>query len=137
MSTENVAMVERWFAEVWNQKRAETIDELLSNDSVCHAESGTLHGRDAFKAMHNTFVSAFPDVKMTVEAIVSEGDQVVVRWLFSGTHHGDHLGFPANGEKASFRGMTWIRFHEGRMVEGWDCWNFGGLMDRLQRSERG
>jgi steroid delta-isomerase-like uncharacterized protein len=134
MSAENVQLVRRWFEEVWNQRRTDTVDELVSDDSVSHSEAGTLRGKQAFKEQtHRVFISAFPDLRMTIEATVAEGDDVVVRWFFNGTHTGDHLGFPATGRSVSLRGMTWIRFAGGKMVEGWDCWNLGGLMHSLQQ----
>ena len=74
-------------------------------------------------------------MKITVEGIVGEGDDVVARWVFTGTHRGDALGFPATGRPVSFRGMTWIRFSGGKMVEGWDCWNQTGLIQSLRETD--
>ena len=133
MSVENVSLARRWFEEVWNQRRTETIDELLTDESVSHSESGPLQGKQAFKERtHAVFLSAFPDMRMTVEATVAEGDVVAVRWAFTGTHEGDGLGFPAMGRRVSCRGVTWIKFSDGKMVEGWDCWNQGGLLQSLR-----
>jgi predicted ester cyclase len=70
-----------------------------------------------------------------VEATAAEGDEVAVRWAFTGTHQGDGLGFPATGRRVSCRGVTWIRFSGGKMVEGWDCWNQGGLIHSLRDPE--
>lgn len=136
MEIENARLARRWFEEVWNERRTETIDELLLEDSVCHSEAGTLRGKEAFKERtHAAFLSAFPDMRMTVEAILAEGDDVAVRWLATGTHSGDGLGFEATGRVVSFRGTTWIRFAGGKMVEGWDCWNLGGLIRSLQEPD--
>jgi steroid delta-isomerase-like uncharacterized protein len=133
MSIENVHLARRWFEEVWNQRRTDTIDELLTDESVSHSESGPLRGSREFKERtHAVFLSAFPDLRMTVEATAAEGDEVVVRWACTGTHEGDGLGFPATGRAVSFRGMTWIRFSGEKMVEGWDCWNRGGLIQSLR-----
>jgi steroid delta-isomerase-like uncharacterized protein len=136
MSTENVRLARRWFEEVWNQRRTDTIDELLTDESVSHSESGPLRGKQEFtKWTHAPFLSAFPDLRMAVEAAIGEGDEVVVRWYVTGTHPGDGLGSPATGRRVSFRGMTWIRFSGGKMVEGWDCWNQGGLIQALREPE--
>ncbi len=136
MATEkvsNVRLARRWFEEVWNQRRTDTIDELLTDESVSHSEAGPLRGKQEFKERaHAVFLSAFPDLRMTVEGVVAEGDEVVVRWSVTATHWGDGLGFPATGREVSFRGMTWIRFSVGKMVEGWDCWNQAGLMLSLR-----
>jgi steroid delta-isomerase-like uncharacterized protein len=133
MVNENVGLARRWFEEVWNKRRTDTIDKLLTDESVSHSESGLLRGKQAFKERtHTVFLSAFPDLRMTVEATLAEGDEVVVRWVCTGTHEGDGLGFPATGRRVSFRGVTWIRFSGDKMVEGWDCWNQGGLIESLR-----
>ena len=133
MPDENVALARRWFEEVWNQRRTDVIDELLTDASVCHTDSGPLRGGAEFKQkVHSAFLSAFPDLRMDVEGTVAEGDVVAVRWSISGTHGGDGLGFPATGRRVSFRGMSWIRYSGGKMAEGWDCWNQAGLFQSLR-----
>lgn len=136
MASENVGLALRWFEEVWNQRRAETIDELLTNESINYSESGPLRGKLEFqeKALA-VFLSAFPDLRITVEGTVAERDEVVVRWSVKATHLGDGLGFPATGRAVSFRGMTWIRFRDGKMIEGRDCWNQAGLIGSLRGTE--
>jgi steroid delta-isomerase-like uncharacterized protein len=135
MDNENIKLARRWFEEVWNQRRTDTIDELLTDDSVSHSETGLLRGKQEFKdRAHTVFLSAFPDLLMTVESVVGSGDEVAVRWVVTGTHRGDTLGFPATGRTVSFRGTTWIRFSGGKMVEGWDCWNQAGLIQSLQET---
>src|SRR4051812_10984809 len=136
MANRNVVLARRWFEEVWNQRRTDTIDELLTDESLCHTESGPLRGREEFRERaHAVFLSAFPDLRMTVEGTVAEGDEVVVRWGVRATHGGDGLGFPATGREVEFRGMTWIRYSGGKMIEGWDCWNQAGLIQSLRGPE--
>jgi steroid delta-isomerase-like uncharacterized protein len=121
---ENVTLLRRWFHEVWNERRPETIDELLAPQSVCHSDGGVLNGRDEFKAlMYEPFVSALPDLCIEIDAIVADGDQVVVRWHAMGTHTGEGLGIPATGRTGAFCGITWVRVEEGKLVEGWQCSN--------------
>src|SRR5262245_36466934 len=120
MAIDNVKLARRWFEEVWNQRRTDTIDELLTDESVSHSESGPLRGKEEFvERSHSVFLAAFPDLRLTIEGTVAEGDEVVVRWSATGTHAGDSLGFPATGRNVTFRGMTCIRFRDGKMVEGW------------------
>jgi steroid delta-isomerase-like uncharacterized protein len=133
MATNNEHLAVRWFEEVWNQRRTDTIDELLTDESVSYSEAGPLRGKQAFKEQtHAAFLSAFPDMRIAVEATVAQGDDVVVRWSVTGTHTGEGLGFPATGRQVAFRGMTWIRFRDGKMIEGWDAWNMGGLLQSLR-----
>src|SRR5262245_16416770 len=109
MSQEKMNLVSRWFEEVWNARRVETIDELLDDRSVCFTDDGPLRGPQEFKEkMYEPFVAAFPDLKVEVEAMMTDGEAVVVRWVTRGTHCGDALGFPACQEAVAFRGMTWV-----------------------------
>jgi steroid delta-isomerase-like uncharacterized protein len=133
MSSANVQVVRRWFDEVWGQKREETVRELLTDESVGHGEGGPMQGAEGFLTnFYRPFLAAFPDALVTIEDTIAEGDQVAVRWLATATHAGDGLGIPASGKKVSFRGITWIRLRDGKLMEGWDCWNQDGLIKSLQ-----
>jgi steroid delta-isomerase-like uncharacterized protein len=133
MPPDNADIARRWFEEVWNQRRADTIDELLTEGSVCHRDASELRGPAAFKTqVHEPFLAAFPDLHIQIEAILSQEDDVVVRWLATGTHAGPGLGLPAAGRPIRFRGITWIRTSGGKLLEGFDCWDVGGLMVMLQ-----
>jgi steroid delta-isomerase-like uncharacterized protein len=133
MSSENAQLARRFFEEAWNQQRSETIDELLTPMSTCESEAGILNGPEEFKAkVYRPFLAAFPDLRITIEGTVAEGDQVVVRWTAAGTHTGDGLGLPATGRRVTMRGMTWIRFAGGKMIEGVDCWNQREMIESLR-----
>jgi steroid delta-isomerase-like uncharacterized protein len=131
MSDTNRQLAQRWFEEVWNTRNAKVVDELLSQDSVGHMEGGDVRGRTEFHAVRNTLLDAFPDLRITVEDTVAEADQVVVRWRVSATHKGAGLGFAATDRPVQFRGLTWLRFSNGLIVEGWDSWNEGALLQSL------
>ena len=134
MSTaENIALAHRWFEEVWNQRRFAIIDELLSPDSHCISSEGTVIGREGFREkMLRPLLAAFPDVSVTVDGTMAQGDEVVVRWTARGTYTGEGLGFPANGRAFVATGMTWIRYQDGLMQEGLNCWDFGSLVAGLR-----
>ena len=120
MSHENVAVVRRWFEEVWNQRRGETVDELVDADSVCQTDEGPMRGPGEFRArQYDPFLAAFPDLRVAVEAVLADGDQVVVRWSAAGRHTGDGLGFRPTGERVTFRGISWIHVRGGKLREGW------------------
>ena len=132
MSVKNSSLSRRWFDEVWNKRRTSTIDELLSPDGIAHMESGDVRGVEAFKQFRDEFLAALPDLKFKIEGLVSDGDDVVVRWHATGTHTGAGLGLEPTRKRVSVRGMTWQRFKNGVMVEGWDSWNQEGFLQRLR-----
>jgi steroid delta-isomerase-like uncharacterized protein len=127
----NVALARRWFDEVWNQKTPQVIHELVLPESVCHTDQGDLVGPEPFLAFRALMLEALPDLTLTVEDTLSEGDQVAVRWLATGTHTGPFQGKPPTSRAVRFRGVTWIRYRDGKMVEGWDCWNMAGVAQQL------
>jgi steroid delta-isomerase-like uncharacterized protein len=128
----NESLARRWFEEVWNQQRAETVRELLAPQAVCHSDLGKMVGAEPFVAYHQQLLTALPDLKVVVEATIAQGDDVVVRWRATGTHTGVFEGKKGTGEPIQFGGMTWVRFQGGRVVEGWDAWNVSALMLQLQ-----
>jgi steroid delta-isomerase-like uncharacterized protein len=133
MTNPNVAIARRFFEEAWNQRRIETVDELITPVSACESESGILRGPEEFKTkVYQPLIAAFPDLRITIEGTVAEGDQVVVRWTAAGTHTGDGLGLPATGRSIAIRGMTWIRFEAGKMIEGVDSWNQREMIESLK-----
>jgi steroid delta-isomerase-like uncharacterized protein len=128
----NADIARRWFDQVWNLRRDAAVHELLHGGGIGHLEGMDVRGPEQFLAARAALLDAFPDLRVTVEATVSEGPDVVVRWSAGGTHNGDGLGFPASARQASFRGMTWLRFENGQIVEGWDSWNLGQLLQELR-----
>ena len=132
MSQENIALVRRWFEDVWNRRRAQTIDEMITAESVCHADDGPMRGPDEFRdRQYAPFIAAFPDLRMSVEAIIADGDDVLVRWNATGLHSGAGLGFAATNRDVAFRGLTWIRVRGGKLVEGWQSSNIPEVIREL------
>ncbi len=132
MSQENIALVRRWFDDVWNHRREQTIAELMTAESICHADDGPIRGPDEFRdRQYAPFTAAFPDLRVSVEAIIADGDDVVVRWNATGLHSGDGLGFAATHRNVSFRGLTWIRARDGKLVEGWQSSNIPEILRDL------
>lgn len=125
------ALAARWFDDIWNRRREATIDELMAANAIGHMEGEELEGPAAFKAIRAKLLGAMPDLRIVVEDIVADGDDAVARWRVSATHEGDQLGIPASHRAVAFRGMTWLKFRDGRIVEGWDAWNQGALIQAL------
>lgn len=132
MVEENRRLARRWFEEVWNARRAESIAELVRHDAVGHVEGGPdMHGIAPWQDWQRTMLAAFPDLHVTIEQLVAEGDYVVVRWRFDATHAGRALGLEPTNQRVTVRGTTWLRFADRRIAEGWDTWNRDGLFAQL------
>jgi predicted ester cyclase len=132
MSQQNIALVRRWFDEVWNQRRGELIDELITEESVCHADEGPIRGPAEFRErQYAPLLAAFPDIRVEIEATIAQGDEVVVRWRATGIHSGDGLGFRATNRDTLFRGITWIHIRVGKLREGWQSSNIPEVIREL------
>lgn len=128
MTDEYPTVLHRWFEEVWNQQRTDTIDELMSDDTIHHGlagpDGGQIRGLDAFKAFHQAFINAMPDLHVEVEDVITDGDKMASRCTVTGTHTGDGLGFPATGRPVRFTGSGVCIFRDGRFVEVWNEFDF-------------
>lgn len=134
MSEENKALIRRWFEEVWNNGREEAIDEMLAADGVAHGlgEPGdVLRGAEGFRPLFHTFRGAFPDIHVTVEDTVAEGDKVAARCTVRGSHRGDHLGIAATDGPTEFSGICIVRVRDGQIVEAWNNFDFQTMYRQL------
>jgi len=134
MSEANKALVRRWFEEVWNQGREETIDELFATHAVGYGLGDTdvtTRGPAEFKIFANNLRGALPDVHMKIEDSIAEGDKVTVRLSVEGTHKGGHLGVAPTGRRIRIAGIVVVRISNGQIVEGWNSWDQLGLLRQI------
>ena len=127
----NSQLARKWFDEVWNQRKESTVHELLHPNVVGHMEGLEVRSPADFLQARAALLDGLPDLSVTVEAVIAEGDNVAVRWSASGTHRGSGLGLAPSLRRATFRGISWMVFSDGRLVEGWDSWNQGLLLQQL------
>ena len=134
-TSDNAAVVRRWFEEVWNRGREEAIDELFDEEGVAHGladESGSsLRGASGFKPFFRRFREAFPELEVVVEDTVSEGDKVAARCTVRGRHRGDTLGFKATDSPVEFDGICIVRVAGGKIVEAWNNFDFMSMFQQL------
>ena len=121
-----------WFEQVWQQRSKKPIHELLTEDSVSHQPGGTsLKGPAAFDQYHDQILAAFPDQSLKILHAVGDDTQACLHWQVTGTHAGPLGPLGPSQKKVCFTGMTLITVKDGKVTEGWDCWDFGSLMKEL------
>jgi steroid delta-isomerase-like uncharacterized protein len=131
---QNIQLMRRWFQEVWNEGRIETVHELFHTDGVARgqrASEAEIRGPEEFVKFVREIRGAFPDMKVQVDDVFGAGDKVVLRWSGTMTHTGDALGLPPTGRTVRSRGITIARFADGKVVEGWDCWDQLGMLEQI------
>ena len=121
MSTEsNKMLAQRVWEEIWHQGQLSRIDELFTPDFVRHDPGGReLHGPDQNREFISSIRTAFPDIHYTVDDQIVEGNKVVVRYRFRGTHLGEFQGMPPTRKPVSYSGILIHRVAEGKIAEQW------------------
>ena len=133
---ENKATLRRVPDEVFNKGNLDAVDELFTPDYVYHdpgVPGGELRGTEAFKEQWvSMFRTAFPDLQLTIEDQVAEGDKVVSRYTAQGTHQGELMGIPPTNNPVQIMGMIISRFsEEGKIAEEWNLSDTLGMMQQL------
>ena len=135
MAEANETFMHRWFEEVWNQKNEKAIDEMCDENVIANGltdpEGNTVQGVEAYKNLFRTFVSAYPDIKITVDDTVCEGDKIVARCTVSATHAGEGLGVAPANQPVEFSGITIVRLKDGKIVEAWNEFDFMKMYSQL------
>lgn len=133
MSADNKGITRRFFEEAFNSGNLDVVDELVAPEFVNHdaALPEPTVGIAGVKASIIGYRDAFPDLRITIEQQVAEGEFVTTRWTGRGTHQGDLMGMAATGKQGTVTGITIDRIVDGKFVESWTNWDTLGLMQQL------
>ena len=137
MSSANSELVHRWFEEVWNKQSEEAIDQMFAPGGKSYGfptADAVLIGPDKFKEIHRFFLGAFPDVHITMQDTICEGDRVAVTWVANMTHLGDSLGFAPTLQRVSLEGCSILIVRNGQIQDGRNFMELEGMINRLKTS---
>jgi steroid delta-isomerase-like uncharacterized protein len=128
MAEEYKTLLHKWFEEVWNKGREEAIDEMFATDGIAHGLNDTdgnaVRGTEGFKTLHRAFRSAYPDLQITVEDTVTEGDKIAARCTVRAKHAGEGLGIAPTNQPVEFTGLAIVKIKDGKIVEAWNEFDF-------------
>ena len=128
---QNLAVVSRIWNEIWNTGALEACDEVFTKDYLGHLPIMTIHGPEEFKNLVKVYITAFPDVHLTVEDAFGDGDRVTVRWISRGTHQGAMMGVPPSQKKIEVMGISIFRMAGGQVAEEWEGFDTLGMMQQI------
>ncbi len=134
MSTEEEkAIVRRVNDEVWSRGRLDVIDELIADEFVATVIGAPeqIRGPQGFREFVVMYRKAFPDLRITIDEQIAEGESVVTRWTATGTHEGELMGMAATGKQATTAGINVNRVSGGKLVEGWGLFDQLGLLQQI------
>lgn len=129
---QNKAVARRCHEEILNKGNLAAVDELIDANYVYHEPGAPeIHGREGLKQMIMMYLNAFPDLHMTDEDMVAEGDKVVVRGTMRGTNKGELMGTPPTGKPVTVTTIMVLRFAGGKVAEEWEVYDALGMMQQL------
>ena len=123
---ENKAIVSHWNEELWKGNQA-MYDKCVAPNCLFHG----IGGQEEHKNFINGLRTAFPDVSLTLEDQLAEGEEVVIRWTMRGTHQGELWGTAPTGKPVTVTGITIQRLAEGKIVEEWTEGDSLGLQQQI------
>lgn len=121
MTTDLNTLVRRIPEEIFNNANADAADELFLPNYVDHrtVPPGFPRGSALPKAMSRMLRSAFPDLHMTIEDVLVDGDRAAIRLTVRGTHTGDFMGHPPTGRRVTWTETHIVRCERGKVAEHW------------------
>jgi steroid delta-isomerase-like uncharacterized protein len=121
-----------WWEDVWHEGDRRQIDELFTPGFVRHDSGGReLHGTEQNRQFISSLHAAFPDVHFTVEEQIAEGDKVVVRYRFQGTHRGAFQGRAPTHKRITDSGILIYRIADDRIAEQWTEYDLLSLLQQV------
>jgi steroid delta-isomerase-like uncharacterized protein len=136
MATEdNKAKLQRIYEECFNQGNMATADALVAPDSRDISPGIPpgipTTGPDGLKGIVSLLRSAFPDLRVTIDEMIAEGDMVVARTTFTGTHRGNFQGIPPTGQRVSFGSVDIVHVRGGQFVSHYGLQDGLGLLQQV------
>ena len=132
MSAEqNKQSIKRLFNEGMNQQNFSVVEEVIDDIYVNHGFPDAKPGVEGLKEVIQKFTSSFPDMQITQEEVIAEGEIVATRGKWNGTHTGDFMGMPPTGKQVEVTYADFWKFKNGKAVENWVQMDIVGLMHQL------
>ena len=133
MSADNKSIVRLLYDEVWNKRRLELVDEIISPSHALHDPNltGSAVGPEAYKRLVSRWVAGISDLRFTLEDMVGENEKLAVAWTISGTHKGEFMGVPPTNKKVTVDGITIHHFVNAKIMDSYVSWDALGMFRQL------
>jgi steroid delta-isomerase-like uncharacterized protein len=133
---DNKAIIRAYVETVWNQRQLDQAEEFVASDFLDHAPlPGQAPGLDGARRKWAMYLNAAPDLRVTIEDLVTEHDKVAVRRSYEGVHRGELLGIPDTGKQVRAGSISIFRLAEGKIAEIWEQLDLLTLMQRSASSQ--
>lgn len=130
---ENMTIIRRWLEEGWSRGNLAVADQLIDPSFVVHGAGGQVvqSGPEGVKQLVSAWRTGFPDGHMIIDDLFAEGDKVVIRMTWVGTHNGQFDNIAPTGRQVSVTSIGIDRVVNGKIVEGWGEVDMLGLYQQI------
>jgi steroid delta-isomerase-like uncharacterized protein len=111
-----------------NEGNVDRVPEFFLPTYVNHATDGDVRGPEVISSFVTSLRDAFPDLRVEIQVLATEGDRVAWVRTHRGTHQKDFMGVPASGRAIVWRSMTVTRYEDGMIAEEWGVSELGGRL---------
>lgn len=128
----NAQLYERYIKEFLQDGDESAAEKYIDANVVTHdGMPGQAPGLEGVKQTFQALRQAFPDMTVSIEDMIAQGDKVVGRFVVSGTNTGNFMGMPATGKKFTYDEIVIVRFKNGKIIEHWAEMDSLGMMQQL------
>ncbi len=137
MNVEECKELVESYHDATNRGDLDALDNIFAENFINEAAGfDPVRGCADMKALMRDLLDAFPDWHVYAEDMFGEGNKVVVRWRFDGTHKNAYKDIPATNLKVHAEGIHIDHIEDGKIAKRWACNNFSDLFTRLREHSK-
>jgi len=129
----NVQIIQRYVAEILNKGTLSAADEIIGDNFTDPAGAPGETGPESLKKVIASFRSIFPDLSVTIDEMVVDGENIAWKWTATGTHRAAMFGIPPTGKHVTFGGIIIDTIRNGKIVRRQGIWDRMGLREQLSK----
>jgi len=126
----NKDFIQVYTEDYWNKHNIDTFEKYFTADFIVHFAEGDMNG-EQYKGLCQETFAAFPDLHVTTDDLLAEGEKVVKIWTANSTHKGAFMGIPATGKPIVVKGIEMFRIADGKIAELWASMDNLGMLQQL------
>jgi steroid delta-isomerase-like uncharacterized protein len=126
----NKDFIKVYTEDFWNKHNVAAFEKYFNSDFIVHFAEGDMNA-EQYKGLCQAYFAAFPDLNITIDDVIGEGNKVVKIWTANSTHKGDFMGIPATGKPIVVKGIEMFRIADGKIAELWASMDNLGMLQQL------
>ena len=116
--------------DFWNKANISAFEKYYHADFIQHSANVDMNFEQT-KGLCQAYFAAFPDLHITTDLLVAEGDKVTKVWTSNCTHKSDFMSIKATGKRVMVKGIEVFRIADGKIAEIWASMDNLGMLQQL------